>query len=81
MECENGKHLPDCQGELAWNSGSYVCNACNKTFIKQGFCKVCDAQLERLQACGSTSYFCHTCNELKSRSGARIVFAEQKAVS
>ncbi|MGF1707676.1 zinc ribbon domain-containing protein [Enterovibrio baiacu] len=72
---------PDCGQALMWESGVYVCNPCDNTFIKQGYCKTCSAQLERLQACGSTSYFCHQCNELKSRSTANIVFEAKKTVS
>ncbi|PKF50867.1 zinc ribbon domain-containing protein [Enterovibrio nigricans] len=72
---------PECGEALSWNNGNYDCHACDKTFIKQGFCLVCDAQVERLQACGATNYFCHSCNELKSRSGVNTVFEERKTVS
>lgn len=74
-------HCPDCGSDLIWDDGIYRCTKCEKCFLKQMFCLVCESQLEKLQACGSTSYFCHTCNELKSKSSAGIVFEQQKTVS
>ncbi|MDD1792713.1 zinc ribbon domain-containing protein [Enterovibrio sp. ZSDZ42] len=74
-------NCPDCNELMGWDKGSYHCESCDKIFIKQGYCQVCDAQLEKLQACGATNYFCNQCNELKSRSSANIVFEAKKAVS
>lgn len=64
---------PTCQKELVWD-GQYYCFDCNKHYKKWAYCPECDAVLEKLQACGSVSYFCHTCNEVKSKSKARYVF-------
>ncbi|WP_081796245.1 zinc ribbon domain-containing protein [Enterovibrio calviensis] len=74
-------NCPDCNESMRWEQGSYHCDPCDKVFIKQGYCQTCDAQLEKLQACGATNYFCNQCNELKSRSSATIVFEAKKTVS
>ncbi len=34
--------------------------------MQKAYCNVCKSQVEVLNACGAVSYFCHTCNELKS---------------
>ena len=65
---------PKCQSELAWD-GKYHCESCSLHFKKVAFCSECDELLEKLQACGSASYFCHAkCNELKSKSRVRFEF-------
>ena len=63
---------PQCQSELGWD-GQYHCETCVMHFTKIGYCPDCQSQLEKLQACGSASYFCNDkCNELKSKS--RVTF-------
>ncbi|WP_083253125.1 zinc ribbon domain-containing protein [Enterovibrio norvegicus] len=74
-------NCPECGVVMRWEQGTYRCGPCDKVFIKQGYCQTCDVQLEKLQACGATNYFCNQCNELKSRSSARIVFETQKTAS
>ncbi len=69
----NQNQCPTCEHELQWR-GDYHCEACVTDFKKVGFCPECDAQLEKLQACGSASYFCHACNELKSKSRVRFEY-------
>lgn len=68
---------PECDKELDWDSGAYQCNDCNKTYTKVAFCPDCDAELERLRACGALAYFCNTCNEQKSKSRVRVEFQHQ----
>ena len=34
--------------------------------MKKTFCPTCNDEVEVLNACGAVSFFCHTCNELKS---------------
>ncbi|KHT64482.1 DNA ligase [Photobacterium gaetbulicola] len=65
---------PNCQLELEWQDGKYHCESCSTVFIKKAFCPDCEAELEKLQACGAASYFCNSCNELKSKSRVRIQF-------
>ncbi|EGQ8027825.1 TPA: DNA ligase [Vibrio vulnificus] len=72
----NENHCPICQQELEW-SGQYHCQQCDKAFTKLGFCPECEAELEKLQACGAASYFCNHCNELKSKSRIRFQFKEK----
>ncbi len=66
---------PICTNELVWK-GHYRCSLCELDYKKVAFCPDCDAELEKLQACGAASYFCHHCNELKSKS--RVRFKLQK---
>ncbi|MGL5989399.1 YfgJ family double zinc ribbon protein [Cetobacterium sp.] len=35
--------------------------------IKKAYCSECGSELEKLAACGSLSFWCNKCNELKSR--------------
>ncbi|MGL4909692.1 MAG: zinc-ribbon domain-containing protein [Cetobacterium sp.] len=35
--------------------------------IKKAYCPECGEELEKLAACGSLSFWCNKCNELKSR--------------
>lgn len=64
---------PVCEKELEWD-GQYHCTACDAHYKKVGFCPECNAELEKLQACGAANYFCNTCNELKSKSKINFKF-------
>lgn len=66
-------NCPSCQEELEWD-GRYLCKACEQHFTKVAYCPTCDSELEKLQACGAASYFCNSCNELKSKSKVRVEF-------
>lgn len=74
---------PCCEGELVWKersqSGqdSYQCHTCQLTFNQSAFCPDCQNEVDKIQACGAVSYFCPSCNELKSKS--RIRFQYQKS--
>ncbi len=59
---------PDCAASVTWLAGKYHCEKCQHVFERVADCDQCGQRLERLQACGSESYFCNTCNELKSKS-------------
>lgn len=72
MSAENT--CPKCNKELVWDAGSYRCDDCDANYSKVAFCPKCDAELEKLQACGSVSYFCNSCNEMKSKSAVRVEF-------
>ncbi|WP_375752811.1 zinc ribbon domain-containing protein [Vibrio sp. HN007] len=65
---------PTCSKELGWEGGNYKCQDCKVSYKKFAYCPECDVELEKLQACGAASYFCNTCNELKSKSRARFEF-------
>ncbi len=64
---------PGCHSELEWQQKNaegkeqYQCRECASTFTRLVTCPDCQAQLEQIQACGSTSYFCPSCYELKSK--------------
>ncbi|MGO1296623.1 MAG: zinc ribbon domain-containing protein [Vibrio sp.] len=65
---------PQCQQVLQWRDGNYLCQSCQQHYLKQAYCPTCHSQLEKLQACGSVSYFCNTCNELKSKSTVQVEY-------
>ncbi|MGF1725073.1 zinc ribbon domain-containing protein [Photobacterium nomapromontoriensis] len=65
---------PQCNSELAWKNNQYYCDFCQHPVAKTVFCPDCDTKMERLQACGSASYFCNCCNELKSKSRIKVIF-------
>lgn len=69
---------PDCQSDLGWKDGQYYCATCQHPVKKRAFCPECDSELEKLQACGAASYFCNSCNELKSKSRVKITFEAVK---
>ncbi|MHA2940096.1 zinc ribbon domain-containing protein [Vibrio sp. RC27] len=66
-------HCSSCNKELE-GDGEYHCSSCDSHFKKIGYCPKCDAELEKLQACGAAGYFCNSCNELKSRSKIQFKF-------
>jgi len=70
----NQNACPKCQTDLKWQARLYHCPSCVVTYKKVVYCPDCEAELERLQACGAESYFCNTCLEQKSRSRSRIEF-------
>ncbi|RJX74494.1 DNA ligase [Vibrio sinensis] len=72
----NENSCPSCGNELIWN-GHYHCEDCNVDYKKTGYCPDCEAELEKLQACGAANYFCNHCNELKSKSKVRFEFQKQ----
>jgi hypothetical protein len=69
----NQNQCPICMKELEWD-GQYHCTDCQQHFAKIGYCPTCETELEKLQACGATNYFCNHCNELKSKSKIRFEF-------
>jgi len=59
---------PSCQQEgLDPRHSTATCSHCAKQFKIVGFCPACHVELERIQACGATDFFCNTCNELISK--------------
>lgn len=65
---------PQCDSELTWKNNQYYCDFCQQPVMKKAQCPDCHNTMEKLQACGSASYFCHHCNELKSKSRVQICF-------
>ncbi|WED21337.1 zinc ribbon domain-containing protein [Vibrio sp. JC009] len=70
----NQNLCPTCEKELEWDGSSFRCEDCAVNYKKIAFCPDCDAELEKLQACGAVSYFCNSCNEQKSKSRVRYEF-------
>lgn len=77
---EDCNFCPQCQQALGWQKGqhlgqgNYVCHDCQQAYLKLNFCPDCQAEVEKLQACGAASYFCHPCNSLKSKSRVKHAF-------
>ncbi|MFY2509507.1 DNA ligase [Vibrio pectenicida] len=72
----NKEQCPACDFDLIWQ-GNYHCVRCENDFNKLGYCLDCEAQLEKLQACGASNYFCNQCNELKSKSRVKFLLIKQ----
>ncbi len=70
---------PKCKSELDWSKKGYHCGTCQLDFDKIAYCSDCNAKMEKLAACGATSYFCNNCNELKSKSKARFEYTEVRS--
>lgn len=62
---------PNCAQPLQ-RSGEQLrhCRQCDVTFKLMIRCAQCNDELQRLKACGSVSFWCNCCNELKSKSSA-----------
>ncbi|WP_220718412.1 zinc ribbon domain-containing protein [Agarivorans litoreus] len=58
---------PECDGQLQHEHDHWLCGACHHKFSQRVHCDKCDAELEKLKACGAVDYFCNSCNELKSK--------------
>lgn len=70
---------PKCDNKLEFEGIQkkiYHCVACNGDFKLHTACDKCNDKLELLQACGAANLWCHTCNELKSKSTAKYSLQE-----
>ena len=67
-------HCPDCGGELKGLGARFTCDGCDTRFEISFTCQECGAVPEEMNACGSTGYFCRTCNALRSRTAMNKVF-------
>ena len=63
---------PECGNALIWTKEGYQCEFCHTHWQKLALCPDCHQPLEKLQACGAANYWCHQCNELKSKSSIEI---------
>lgn len=68
---------PTCNHDLIKNGNTYSCTNCNKELIKVSYCPTCNDKLEKLAACGSVSFWCNSCNELKSKKEISTTFEEK----
>lgn len=64
-------HCPQCDRSLQ-RSGNLKrhCEICNSDFKLVITCNLCGDEIEQLIACGSVSFWCSSCNELKSKASA-----------
>ncbi len=71
-------NCPRCNKELKKDNttGIYRCEECDKDYKIAGLCDKCGSKVEKLAACGSVSFWCHTCNELKSKSTVKKILEE-----
>ncbi|MEI8632385.1 zinc ribbon domain-containing protein [Vibrio sp. PP-XX7] len=70
------RQCPQCAETFIWD-GQYYCSQCQHHYKKTAYCPDCQAELEKLSACGAVSYFCNSCNELKSKSNPKTRFEYQ----
>ena len=61
---------------VTYKQGPHVAHKTLIDFKKVAYCPDCSKEMEKLNACGAPSYFCHDCNELKSKSRAKTDFVE-----
>ena len=73
----NIEQCPNCDLDLIWQGNYYHCVRCENDFNKLGYCPDCEVQLEKLQACAASNYFCNQCNELKSNSRVKFLLVKQ----
>ena len=58
---------PDCGGNLAGRGSRYQCESCGAKWKVRFTCEVCKNPPKVAASCGAVSFFCETCNKLKSR--------------
>lgn len=58
---------PGCDGELKGSGSHYKCTDCGQKWRITFRCEVCGELPKVAAGCGSVSFFCDTCNNLKSR--------------
>ncbi len=69
-----------CEKTLGSSENVSVCEDCQQKMIKETTCNTCHQVVETLKACGAVNYFCHTCNELKSKSAVQAVWKISQTV-
>jgi hypothetical protein len=57
-----------CGQHIVAKDGQSYCDKCEQFVTRLAFCPKCSDALDKLAACGSVSFFCNTCNELKSKA-------------
>jgi len=65
-------NCPDCSGTLEGQGLKRTCPECKRIFEMEYHCEVCGEAPEKIASCGSVSWFCNSCNELKSRSSMDV---------
>ncbi|MDC7225237.1 MAG: zinc-ribbon domain-containing protein [Spirochaetales bacterium] len=58
---------PECSGELQGRSSRYTCKNCGAKWKVTFRCEQCGELPKVAASCGAVSFFCDTCNSLKSR--------------
>lgn len=59
---------PMCENDMNGRGTNYYCGECSQKYTVEFLCEKCGNTPEEISSCGSVSYFCNTCNELKSRT-------------
>ena len=68
-------HCPRCGVELKELGTRYSCADCGVVFAVKFTCADCGGEPEQITGCGSVSYFCKSCNALKSRTTMQKEFS------
>lgn len=62
---------PDCEASLVKTAkDKFRCESCKTGFNMIISCNKCSDELEVLEGCGAVNFWCHKCNELKSKKSA-----------
>lgn len=62
MEC------PKCNETLKGRKYLYTCESCETEYEVNFKCEVCGSEPEVLASCGAVSFYCNSCNNMKSRT-------------
>ncbi len=68
---------PECTGQLEGKGSHYTCSGCGKKWKITFTCEVCGNLPKVASGCGAISFFCETCNTLKSRESMNKEFTEE----
>ncbi len=69
---------PECSSELEGRGSHYKCGSCGQKWIVTFTCEVCGELPQVLASCGAVSFFCNTCNSLKSRESMNKEFVKDE---
>ncbi len=71
-------NCPECSGDLEGKGSHYTCSSCKTRWKVTFTCEVCKNLPSVLAGCGAVSFFCDTCNSLKSRESMDKDFVKEE---
>ncbi len=74
---EGNMTCPECEGTLTGNGSHYRCESCEAKWKVTFTCEVCKNLPSVAASCGAVSFFCETCNTLKSRESMDKDFVKE----
>lgn len=67
---------PSCNEKIDGRGSHYTCSGCGAKWKVTFSCEVCGNLPAVAASCGAVSFFCETCNSLKSRESMNKDFAK-----